>query len=60
MIGFDKRKRQINLSKKALEEYQEKQQVSAFMSAQGDANVTFGDLFAKEFSSPKESEKQED
>ncbi len=60
VMGFDKRKRQVNLSKKAYESFQEKQQVSNFNSSQGDSNVTLGDLFGKEFTSSVESQKQED
>ena len=60
VMGFDKRKRQINLSKKAYENFQEKAQVSSFNSSQGDSNVTFGDLFAKEFTSSVDTQKQED
>ncbi|NIP37718.1 MAG: 30S ribosomal protein S1 [Candidatus Dadabacteria bacterium] len=53
VLGFDKRKRQINLSKKALEHFQEKQQVSNFMSSQGGSNVTIGDLFGNDFKAPE-------
>ena len=60
VMGFDKRKRQINLSKKAYENFQEKAQVSSFNSSQGNSNVTFGDLFAKEFTSSVDTQKQED
>lgn len=60
VMGFDKRKRQINLSKKAHEHYQEKQQVSNFISSQGDSNVTLGDLFGKEFSAPAVDKKTKD
>ena len=60
VMGFDKRKRQINLSKKAYDNFQEKAQVSSFNSSQGDSNVTFGDLFAKEFTSSVDTQKQED
>ena len=60
VMGFDKRKRQINLSKKAYENFQEKAQVSSFNSSQGNSNVTFGDLFAKEFTSSVDTQKKED
>jgi small subunit ribosomal protein S1 len=60
VMGFDKRKRQINLSKKAYEDFQEKERVSSFISSQGDASVTFGDLFAKQLSSSEDSQKSED
>ena len=60
VMGFDKRKRQINLSKKAYDNFQEKAQVSSFNSSQGDSNVTFGDLFAKKFTSSVDTQKQED
>lgn len=59
VMGFDKRKRQVNLSKKAYESFQEKQQVNNFISSQGDSNVTLGDLFGKEFKAPESEQNSE-
>lgn len=51
VTGLDKRKRQINLSKKKHEEWQEKQRVSDFMSSQGEASVTLGDVLGSKLKS---------
>lgn len=42
--GFDKRKRQINLSKRKYDDWQEKERVSNFMSSQGEPTVKLGDV----------------
>lgn len=51
VTGLDKRKRQINLSKKKHEEWLEKQRVSDFMSSQGEASVTLGDVLGSKLKS---------
>ncbi|MEW6145671.1 MAG: 30S ribosomal protein S1 [Thermodesulfobacteriota bacterium] len=44
VTGFDKRKRQINLSKRKYDDWQEKERVSNFMSSQGEPTVKLGDV----------------
>jgi small subunit ribosomal protein S1 len=51
VTGLDKRKRQINLSKKKYEQWREKQSVSDFMSSQGEASVKLGDLLGSKLKS---------
>ena len=51
VTGFDKRKRQVNLSKRRLEERLEKERVSDFISSQGEPNVTLGDVMKDKFKS---------
>ena len=51
VTGLDKRKRQINLSKKKHEEWLEKQRVSDFMSSQGEASVKLGDVLGSKLKS---------
>ncbi len=51
VTGLDKRKRQVNLSKKKLESWLEKQRVSDFMSSQGEASVTLGDVLGSKLKS---------
>jgi hypothetical protein len=43
-LGFDKKKRQVILSKKKYEEWVEKERVSSFLSSQGEASVKLGDV----------------
>jgi len=56
VIGFDRRKRQINLSKRKYEEWQEKERVSEFVSSQGDSSMKLGDLFGKDLKTIQGSE----
>ncbi len=51
VTGLDKRKRQVNLSKKKYEQWREKQSVSDFMSSQGEASVKLGDLLGSKLKS---------
>lgn len=51
VTGLDKRKRQINLSKKKHDEFLEKQRVSDFMTSQGEASVTLGDVLGSKLKS---------
>lgn len=44
VTGFEKRKRQVNLSKRKYDEWQEKERVSNFMSSQGEPTVKLGDV----------------
>ena len=44
MTGFDKRKRQVNLSKRKYDSWLEKEHVSNFMSSQGEPSVKLGDV----------------
>lgn len=51
VIGFENRKRQVNLSKKRYEERLEKEKVSGFLSSQGDETAKLGDLFDEKLKS---------
>lgn len=51
VTGFDRRKRQINLSKKRYEERLEKDRVSSFLSSQGEDTVKLGDLMDEKLKS---------
>ena len=44
MTGFDKIKRQVNLSKRRHDDKLEKERVSNFMSSQGEPSVKLGDV----------------
>jgi small subunit ribosomal protein S1 len=44
VTGFDKRKRQVNLSQRKYDSWLEKKQVSSFMSSQGEPSVKLGDV----------------
>ncbi|MFI5322100.1 MAG: 30S ribosomal protein S1 [Thermodesulfobacteriota bacterium] len=44
VTGFDKRKRQVNLSKRKYDSWLEKERVSSFMSSQGEPSVKLGDV----------------
>lgn len=44
VTGFDKRKRQVNLSKRKYDSWVEKEHVSNFMSSQGEPSVKLGDV----------------
>lgn len=44
VTGFDKRKRQVNLSKRKYDSWLEKEHVSNFMSSQGEPSVKLGDV----------------
>lgn len=51
VTGFDKRKRQVNLSKRRYDSRLEKERVSDFISSQGEPNVTLGDVMREKFKS---------
>lgn len=51
VTGIDRRKRQINLSKRKHDDFLEKQRVSNFMSSQGEASVTLGDVLGDKLKS---------
>jgi len=44
VTGFDKKKRQVFLSKRKYDEWQEKERVSNFISSQGEPTVKLGDV----------------
>ncbi|HVY56061.1 MAG TPA: S1 RNA-binding domain-containing protein, partial [Thermodesulfobacteriota bacterium] len=44
VTGFDKKKRQVLLSKRKYDEWQEKERVSNFLSSQGEPGVKLGDV----------------
>jgi small subunit ribosomal protein S1 len=56
VIGFDKKKRQVNLSKKRYEEWLERERVSSFLSSQGEASVKLGDLLGEKLRSLSKEE----
>lgn len=47
VTGFDKRKRQVNLSKRKYDSWLEKEHVSNFMSSQGEPSVKLGDVLGE-------------
>jgi small subunit ribosomal protein S1 len=51
VIGFERKKRQVNLSKKRYEQWLEKERVSSFMTSQGEASVKLGDLLGEKLKS---------
>lgn len=51
VTGLDKRKRQINLSKKKYDGWLEKQSVSDFISSQGEPGVKLGDVLGSKLKS---------
>jgi ribosomal protein S1 len=51
VTGFDKKKRQVNLSKKQYEAWLEKERVSSFLSSQGESSVKLGDLLGEKLKS---------
>lgn len=56
VTGFDRRKRQLNLSKAKQEEKLEKERVSDFISSQGESSVTLGDVLGKELKAISDDE----
>jgi small subunit ribosomal protein S1 len=44
VTGFDKRKRQVNLSKRRYDSWFEKERVASFMSSQGEPSAKLGDV----------------
>ena len=56
VTGFERSKRQVNLSVKRYEEWLENQRVSSFLSSQGNPNATLGDLLRDKLKSISESE----
>lgn len=51
VIGLDKAKRQVNLSKRKYEEWLEKEGVSSFLSSQGEGSVKLGDVLGEKLKS---------
>jgi small subunit ribosomal protein S1 len=51
VIGFEKRKRQINLSKRRYDKRLEKERVSSFLLSQGESSVKLGDLLGEKLKS---------
>ena len=56
VTGFDRRNRQLNLSKAKQEEKLEKERVSDFISSQGETSVTLGDVLGKELKAISDDE----
>jgi len=54
VTGFNKNKRQINLSIKKLEKKLEKDRISSFITNQGEANLTLGDILGDKLKSLNE------
>lgn len=51
VTGFDKKKRQVNLSQKRLNKKLERESISDFISSQGESSVKLGDLLGQELKS---------
>jgi small subunit ribosomal protein S1 len=51
VIGLEKGKRQINLSKRRYEEWLEKERISSFLSSQGEGSVKLGDVLGEKLKS---------
>lgn len=51
VTGFDKKKRQVNLSQRRLNKKLERKNVSDFISSQGESSVKLGDLLEQELKS---------
>lgn len=51
VTGFDKKKRQVNLSQRRLNKKLERESVSDFISSQGESSVKLGDLLGEELKS---------
>lgn len=51
VIGFERGKRQINLSKKQYDERVEKERVSNFLSSQGEGSIKLGDILGDKLKS---------
>jgi small subunit ribosomal protein S1 len=51
VISFNRRNKQVNLSKKNYEEQLEKERISSFLSSQGESSVKLGELLEKELKS---------
>ena len=51
VMGLDKPKRQVNLSKRKYEEWLEKERVSSFLSSQGEGSVKLGDVLGEKLKS---------
>ncbi len=51
VTGFNRRNKQVNLSKKKYEEQLERERISSFLSSQGDSSVKLGELLEKELKS---------
>ena len=56
VIGFEHKKRQVNLSKKQHEKWIEKEKVSSFLNSQGEASVKLGDLLGEKLKSLSKQE----
>ncbi|MER3447552.1 MAG: 30S ribosomal protein S1 [Candidatus Dadabacteria bacterium] len=51
VIGFEREKRRVNLSKKQYDEWTEKQRVSNFLSSQGEGSIKLGDVLGDKLKS---------
>ncbi len=51
VIGFEKKKRQVNLSKKRYEEWLDRERVSNFLTSQGEGSAKLGDLLTEKLKS---------
>jgi small subunit ribosomal protein S1 len=51
VTGFNRRNKQVYLSKKKYEEQLERERISSFLSSQGDSSVKLGELLEKELKS---------
>lgn len=51
VIGFERGKRQVNLSKKQYDEWVEKERVSSFLSSEGENSVKLGDILGDKLKS---------
>ncbi|MBI4228127.1 MAG: 30S ribosomal protein S1 [Deltaproteobacteria bacterium] len=51
VTGFNRRKKQVNLSKKRYEQQLEKERISSFLSSQGESSVKLGELLEKKLKS---------
>jgi small subunit ribosomal protein S1 len=51
VIGFERGKRQVNLSKKQYDEWAERERISNFLSSQGEGSVKLGDVLGDKLKS---------
>jgi hypothetical protein len=51
VIGFERGKRQVNLSKKQYDEWVEKERISNFLSYEGEGSVKLGDVLGDKLKS---------
>jgi len=48
VMGFDRARKRVNLSKRQLESEQEREKLNTYLSSQGGTTVTLGDLFGEQ------------